>query len=63
MILYLPTNKRFNNRKEIKQYLGGINAYNKAFKNKEIFYYDNDITDNQFNKLIANYKNDTTITK
>ena len=34
MILYLPTNKRFNNRKEIKQYLGGINAYNKAFKNK-----------------------------
>lgn len=36
MFIYKPTNKQFNNRKQIKQYLGGNNALNRAMRNKEI---------------------------
>jgi hypothetical protein len=55
MLIYLPNKKVFSNRKQIKQYLGGANAYNKAFRNKQIFYTDNNISDNQLKVLIANY--------
>jgi hypothetical protein len=36
MYYYKPKKILFNNRKEIKAYLGGTNALNKAMKDKQI---------------------------
>ena len=36
MYYYKPTNQVFKHRKEIKAYLGGTNALNRAMKNKQI---------------------------
>ena len=38
MLIYLPERKAFNTRKEAKDYLGGTNKYNKAFKNGDLFF-------------------------
>ena len=38
MLIYLPERKPFNTRKEAKDYLGGTNKYNKAFKNGDLFF-------------------------
>lgn len=37
MVIYKPHNKLFNTRREIKQYLGGTNKYNRALKNGDIY--------------------------
>ena len=36
--LYKPDNKWFDTRKEVKDYLGGLSAFNKAFKKKDIIF-------------------------
>lgn len=35
---YLPHNKWFNNRKEVKQYLGGTLQFNQALKKKDVIF-------------------------
>lgn len=35
-MIYKPHSKLFNTRKDLKQYLGGTNKYNKALKNGDI---------------------------
>ena len=36
MLIYIPLDKSFSNRKELKKFLGGTNAYNKALKLNKI---------------------------
>lgn len=41
MIVHLPTNREFKNRKELKKFLGGTNAYNRELKlNRLLFIKD-----------------------
>lgn len=35
---YKPTDKWFNNRKEVKDYLGGTCKFNHALKNKDVIF-------------------------
>lgn len=35
---YIPDNKGFMNRKEVKEYLGGVNNFNRALRKKEVIY-------------------------
>ena len=37
-LLYKPDNKWFDTRKELKDYLGGLSAFNKALKNNEVIF-------------------------
>lgn len=37
MLIYLPHSKVFDTRKDVKEYLGGTNKYNRALKQGEIF--------------------------
>lgn len=50
MFYYKPKQILFENRKEIKEYLGGTNALNKALKNDEII-----IIYNELKNIIADY--------
>lgn len=35
---YKPTDKWFDTRKEVKDYLGGLSNFNKAMKNKDVIF-------------------------
>lgn len=35
---YKPHNKWFENRKQVKDYLGGISKFNHALKNKDVIF-------------------------
>ena len=41
---YIPENKWFKNRKEVKQYLGGTLEFNNALRRRDVIYIIN--TDN-----------------
>ena len=38
MLLHKPTRRTFQTRKEAKDFLGGTNKYNRAFKDGDIFF-------------------------
>lgn len=35
---YLPANKWFENRKQVKEYLGGTNKFNQALRKRDVIY-------------------------
>lgn len=46
MILIKSLNQHVSSRKEAKKLLGGTNAYNRALKNKDIIFINNNIANN-----------------
>jgi hypothetical protein len=38
MLLHRPTRRTFHSRKEAKDFLGGTNKYNRAFKDGDIYF-------------------------
>lgn len=40
MLIY--NNKYYENRRELKEYLGGTNAYNKAFREGKVIFVNNE---------------------
>lgn len=38
MLLHRPTQRTFHSRKEAKDFLGGPNKYNRAFKDGDIYF-------------------------
>jgi hypothetical protein len=38
MLLHKPTRRTFQTRKEAKDFLGGTNKYNRAFKDGDIYF-------------------------
>lgn len=38
MLLHRPTQRVFHTRKEAKDFLGGTNKYNRAFKDGDIYF-------------------------
>jgi hypothetical protein len=42
MLIHIPTQTKYNNRLEAKKGLGGEVKFNKAIKNREFIFIDND---------------------
>ena len=55
MIIYLPLNKPFRNRKQAKNFLGGTNKYNIALNNGQILFIDDDTDDVYLKELLDKY--------
>ena len=55
MLLHRPTQRVFHTRKEAKDFLGGTNKYNRAFKNGDLYFInDQSIATNDL--VHSNYK-------